>query len=688
MQLLTVEKPVKPQGDKIDDVDLDIYREKVKLYAKEEKSMVKTMRALYAIVWGQCSQNVVTKLNQCKDEKVWRTNGNCAKLLQTIKEIVMKYDQQKNEYLTLFRQVWYFMIYRQREQQDLHQYFEVFQLMTETIDHLGGTFVHPGYVSKLIEEDEVDEEDKDDMNEEEVQSYEDKAKNRFLALTFLSGARSEQYGDLLIELENDSLKGYDNFPSTVVEAYHMMANYATKRKIFVPNQKRLAKPNAVGFLQDGVGTTSNAVPGRDGIVHAHIKCYACKKHEHYSNKCPHSMLQHHAPASLHDVSGDARSEKENDVNDEPGSLGFGFMQWCMTQNGRYSGLNRAWVLLDTQSNVDIFCNKRLLKNVRRVQGLGLHLRSNGGTMVTQMVGDIPGYGTVWFSPSSLANILSFANIRKRFNVHQNTGPNDPNPSIVVVKPNGKKLVFSEHSMGLYVYDADDLRIKDKHNLLKPSYDYLFLNTVASLSSEFTKRELTEAKQAHSLYCRLGRPSLKKFMHLLTNNGIRDCPVRPARVKRALYLFGPDVATLKGKTTRSTPPHAPNHDVIPVPAHIKEWHDDITLCIDILFVNGLPFLHSISSNINFRTVEEVPSRAYKHLLSSVQNITNVYQAREFNVHIIRGDLEFDCIRDASCQHSFIRRQKGNTFRRSSAPFERSRNISDPQYTDYLINIIPS
>jgi len=327
MELPEVEKPVKPTGDEVDNVDVDIYREKVKLYAKEEKSMVKTMRALYAIVWGQCSQNVVTKLNQCKDEKTWRTNGDCAKLLQTIKEIVLKYDQQKNEYLTLFRQVRYFMTYRQREQQDLHRYFEVFQLMTDTIDHLGGSFVHPGYVTKLKDDDEVSDADRESMDDEDSREYDDKAKDRFLALTFLSGARTDQYGDLLIELENDSLKGYDNFPCTVVEAYHMLANYATKRRNYVPHQKRQVKSNAVVFLQNGVEPNGSPVPGTDGIIHAHIKCYACKKQGHYSNKCPHSMLQHFAPASPDDVSEWAGSDKKDNVDEERGSLGFGLLSF-------------------------------------------------------------------------------------------------------------------------------------------------------------------------------------------------------------------------------------------------------------------------------------------------------------------------------------------------------------------------
>ena len=332
--------------------------------------------------------------------------------------------------------------------------------MTDTINHLGGTFVQPGYLKKLMKNDGIDVEDEVSVQEDELRKYEEKAKMKFLALTFLSGAKADQYGDLLVDLENDSLKGYDNFPNNVVEAYHMMANYATKRKPAIHVPKRYGKPHAVGFLQEGVVNDKSAVPGTDGVVHSNIKCYACQKKGHYADKCPHSMFQHRAPASL-DTSNREPQDLygTDDVNVDPELLGFGFMQMCMTQNDRYAGLNRAWVLLDTQSNVDIFCNKHLLKDVRRIEGPGLHLRSNGGTMIANMIGDIPGYGTVWFHPRSLANILSFSNIRKRFNVHMNTGPNDPNPSIVVFKPNGKKVTFSEHSMGLYVHNTNNKTLR-------------------------------------------------------------------------------------------------------------------------------------------------------------------------------------------------------------------------------------
>jgi len=87
LQMPVLNKPIKPEVGKADEVDIDIYKEKVKMFAKEEKGLHKTMRALYAIVWGQCSQNVETKLNQYKEEKEWRMSGDCASLIQTVKRL-------------------------------------------------------------------------------------------------------------------------------------------------------------------------------------------------------------------------------------------------------------------------------------------------------------------------------------------------------------------------------------------------------------------------------------------------------------------------------------------------------------------------------------------------------------------------------------------------------------------------
>ena len=76
---------------------------------------------------------------------------------------------------------------------------------------------------------------------------------------------------------------------------------------------------------------------------------------------------------------------------------------------KYVSLKSAWILLNTQSNCDI------LKDIYEKQGERLILKSNGGGDIrTSQVGNIHGYGKVWFNEKSMANILSFANVQKKF----------------------------------------------------------------------------------------------------------------------------------------------------------------------------------------------------------------------------------------------------------------------------------
>ena len=125
-----------------------------------------------------------------------------------------------------------------------------------------------------------------------------------------------------------------------------------------------------------------------------------------------------------------------------------------------------------------------------------------------------------------------------------------------------------------------------------------MNTVEDKELEFTTRQLDDARKAIFLYRRIGRPSVQNFYNLLENNLIRDCPVTSADAKRAEYIYGIDVAVLKGKTKRRRPAPAPTNDLVPVPDHVLKWHSKVTLCIDIFYVNHMPFFHTISRNIGF------------------------------------------------------------------------------------------
>ena len=78
------------------------------------------------------------------------------------------------------------------------------------------------------------------------------------------------------------------------------------------------------------------------------------------------------------------------------------------------------------------------------------------------------------------------------------------------------------------------------------------------------------------------------------------------VTRAEKIYGKDIHALKGKNTR-TKPKPVVIDYLVMPENILENNEKITLSIDIMFVNKIPFVTTISQHIKFTTVEAIQKR---------------------------------------------------------------------------------
>ena len=76
-----------------------------------------------------------------------------------------------------------------------------------------------------------------------------------------------------------------------------------------------------------------------------------------------------------------------------------------------------WILLDSQSTVDLIANPKMLLNITKERGKdAIWVHCNSGVKIVDRVGDLPGYGTIWYEPTGIANILSMSKATKTFRI--------------------------------------------------------------------------------------------------------------------------------------------------------------------------------------------------------------------------------------------------------------------------------
>ena len=81
----------------------------------------------------------------------------------------------------------------------------------------------------------------------------------------------------------------------------------------------------------------------------------------------------------------------------------------------------------------------------------------------------------------------------------------------------------------------------------------------------------------------------------------------------------------------------------VPPEIIKAHCSIILTMDIMFINKVAFLVTISRNLKFGTVKALPNRQIPTITQPLRPVITLYKHRGFKVSAILADNEFEAIR---------------------------------------------
>ena len=606
-----------------------LHEKRLEMCLKREMVLMDNIQKSYALILGQSTDLLQTKLKQQTEWDVISTERNGVDLLRLIQQVVYKFEDQKYLPLALYNAKAHLYSFRQGNL-PCDEYMKKFTSLVDIATSYEGQIHDTAIRDYVTITEHGDGAEYDALTDIQKLAVDVAAHDLWCATMFLAQCDKRRFGRLTEELENNFTKGRNDYPVDMVRAFAMLNEY----KNWQPRSPTIDSSGTAFATKSSRSKSKSDVPDWQKKA----TCHHCGEVGHIKPNCPKlkddgddekktikdedkkpkSETKKYTLVQLTDEQlNTLKSSAGDDSSVELQGVGF-----CTTTI-KPSDL-RWMILLDNQATVDIFCNRALLTKVWTSDGY-MTISGNGGELRTNLQGWLPGYGMVWYHKSAITNLLCFKNVLdKGLRI---THKVDPVSTFTVQKTDGTMAEFRMQECGLHCYDPRSA-----------AKQFTMVETVQSNEAGYTKKQILGAKKAREFQSIVGHPSTADLRVIIQSNQIANCPVTIDDLDRAEKIYGPSVAIVKGKTVRKTP-DAVKTDVVAVPEQILSANKNVTLNGDVFFVNQVPFFATISDNIRLTTALYCKNRTKKQLVSAMGTVVKIYSARGFNVRTAKMDNEF-------------------------------------------------
>ncbi len=655
-----------------EDAELEFeYKDQIKRYNYRVDDLENGLTKAYGLIWSDyMTVSMIDRIEQ-HPEFASKIKGDAIELLKAIKISMHETTRSQKPVLSAIQALTKLFTYKQFDATGLSEYLKCFKehrdvVKTQLGEHMFDYFAEqqPEYTKLTTDQAKKD--------------YKDSLFDEVMGVLFLLNSDQKKYGSICQELTGAFARGRDEYPASLKGAIDMLDTHR-----FDPAYKDHRKKAQADKKKDknGKGEKSFAQKkGNDPVV-----CYCCGDPGHKSTNCtwekkipkpewfnktgkvPNVVLQKKSRSASHAQS--EESDEESDVgeltDDESSVASSRSTRSRNRRSGRSQSRSRSrtegWssfmvnakqfhqagkddlrdmFILDTGSTIGAtIMNPDLLTGLRTSKKK-LRMSTNAGTKEMNLVGDVIGFGEAWYDPDMLTNIFSFSKMADKHRVVYDSAKEDA----ILVHTDTGVIKFKRTPEGLYAYKPSDnykqLVAESKSMAVYAQTEEKaqhHVSTVKENMAGFTKREVERAKLARKVYHAMGCPTVESFKHAIRSNLIKNCPVSTQDAINAEKIFGPDVGTIKGKTTRKPPPVA-RDDYIEIPEEITS-RDNLTLYMDVTFVWGLPAMTAIDDTIRYRSLVPLESRTADSLFSALDEILRVYNDAGYTIRDIHCDNEF-------------------------------------------------
>ena len=326
----------------------------------------------------------------------------------------------------------------QGKYQSVQEYYDSYKNMVKVNEEPGSKIGRDKGLLEIISQENSKTVDK--LTDPEKIAFSDEGKERYLAIRMLMASDRNRFGGLIEDLRNDYLTGSNEYPKTMGTCFTLLNHWAKNPR----NVPGALTPNNVGmaFAHEGDADEGDAQLTVDG------NCPKCGRNNHTLAKCR-AKYHHDGTVLLHDTCESSYDDSQDELVCVHDGLVFN-MTGIEDEVKRNSSprIPKTWLLLDSQSTIDLACNPDLLVDIHEVEQC-LTIRCNAGRKTTKWRGTMPGYGEMWLYREGIANILSLSRVKDKFRVTFDSALDN---AFHVHKPE-KTIVFQEAIRRLYYFDT-------------------------------------------------------------------------------------------------------------------------------------------------------------------------------------------------------------------------------------------
>jgi hypothetical protein len=380
-------------------------------------------------------------------------------------------------------------------------------------------------------------------------------RDEYLAALMLSGANRDRFGELRTDLKNQFGYGDDQYLKMVDTCLALLNHWTPMNQPKSPRGTRTPNTTdstrdkdkddneALVFAQDSKKPPGNSTANTPDDSSSsksscssslkkptNVRCKTCGRLGHTLLVCPDSkpLAQIHAmTAEVDDVS----------------VASTDFKVIILAQEGGHSSIDPNFLLLDSQSTVNLFSNPSFIDNVQPT-ARPIQVHCNKDIMPTSNIADF-GSNEVYLNQDGIANVLLLHLLAKKHHITYNSCDRG---GVFKVQTTGVFLEFKPTNKGLHALNLSN-NPKAAHVLVTstpPNDDHLHVNTVRNNYEGFTKKQVQHACEAHRIMLMTGVPTERCFECMVRLNQLQDCPITHEDIKIDHAIYNCNLANTRGK----------------------------------------------------------------------------------------------------------------------------------------------